>query len=267
MIDDEKEMFFTCLDAALQVKGKSLTPPVFELWWEILEPFGLDDIKKAIKQSLSQTNFALDPAKILEQLPDLLGHPTPEIAWNLFPKYESDAGYVTDEIMKAGSVIEDTSDRMARMAFLEAYKQILANAKMNGDKAKWFYSHTADGTREQRKEAKIQHTIEAMQCGRLTSEKAENTVKLLCNELDKPLKHYLPNLIEPPETMKLEDQREQIGTISNKISKALNQTLDPSSSTSEEERKARVDKIQADLDRYNKEGKERDEKAKLIGQH
>ena len=138
MIDDEREQFYDCLDSALQVKGKTLTPGVFELWWDILEPFQFSDIKKAIRQSLTQTSFALDPAKILEQLPDLLGHATPEIAWNLFPKYETDAGYVTDEIMRAGGVIEDTSDRMARMAFLEAYKQIIANAKMNSVPAVWW---------------------------------------------------------------------------------------------------------------------------------
>ena len=266
MLESDQKEFYLYLKDALEIKNRPLSGGAFKLWCKLLAPYHLEDIKNAIDQALANPSFMLEPAKILEFLPNALGHPTPEIAWTLYPKLEQDAGYVTDEIMQAGQSINPL-DKMARMPFLEAYKQILANAKMNQKPAKWFYSSSSIGTHEERKETKIVHTLEAMQCGRLTRQKAENTVRLLCNELDKPLTHYLPNLPAPKETMKLEDQRRQIGIISNKISKALSSTLENSSSTNEEERAARVKKIKAELDAYKKEDDDRDKmdglKAKL----
>jgi hypothetical protein len=256
MFDQEKEQFYDCLDSALQIKGKTLTTGVFQIWWDILCPYHFEDIKKAIRQAVTQTSFALDPAKILEQLPDLLGHVTPEIAWTLYTKTEADSGYVTDEIMQAGQSI-DPLDKMARMPFLEAYKQIIASAKMNQKPAKWWYSISNTGTSIERKETKIQHTLEAMQCGRLTEARAQNTVRLLSQELGKPLSQYLPGLPEPKPTMTLTDQRQQIGIISKKIEKALQPTSESSHSTEEDTEKARAErvrKLQEELDSYNKAG-------------
>ena len=253
MLESDQKEFYLYLKDALEIKNRPLSGGAFKLWCKLLAPYHLKDIKNAIDQALANPSFMLEPAKILEFLPNALGHPTPEIAWTLYPKLEQDAGYVTDEIMQAGGMLDNPSDKMARMPFLEAYKQIIASAKMNQKPAKWFYSSSSIGTHEERKETKIVHTLEAMQCGRLTRQKAENTVRRLCNELDKPLTHYLPNLPAPKEAMKLEDQRRQIGIISNKINKALSSTLEDSSSTSEDERLKRVEQIQKQLDEYKRQ--------------
>lgn len=254
MTDDEEQQFFDCLESALEIKGKGLTTGAFRLWWDILRPYHFEDIKKAIKQAITQTSFALDPAKILEQLPDLLGHATTEMAWSIYPKSEAESAYVTNEIMQAGQSI-DPSDKMARMAFVEIYKQIIANAKMNQNKAVWWYSTGTAGTTDERKETKILLTLEAMQCGRLTEAKAKNTVMLLSQELGKPLSQYMPGLPEPKSKMTLTDQRQQIGIISKKIETALQPTLESESSLTEQDiekaRVERVKKIQADFDIYN----------------
>jgi len=258
MFDNEREGFYNCLEAALEVKGKGLTPGAFEIWCRLMAPYDINHIKAAIDQAIMAPSFMLEPAKILEFLPDILGHATPEIAWTLYPKTEADSGYVTDEIVQAGASI-DPLDKMARMPFIEAYKQIIASAKMNQKQARWFYTNSTSGTSDERKETKIQHTLEAMQCGRLTEARAKNTVMLLSQELGKPLSQYMPGLPEPKATMTLTDQRQQIGIISSKIEEALQPTLESESSLTEQDiekaRLERVKKIQADFDIYNADEK------------
>lgn len=252
MLETDHKEFYLYLKDALEIKGKPLSAGAFKMWCKLMAPYELGHLKAAIDQSIMAPSFMLEPAKILEFLPDILGHVTPEIAWTLYPKNEVDAGYVTDEIMQAGQSI-DPLDKMARMPFLEAYKQIIASAKMNQKPAKWWYSQSHSGTHEERKEVKIQHTLEAMQCGRLTEEKAKNTVMQLSQELGKTCNHYLPGLPAPESKISLADQRQQIGIISKKIETALQPTSESSHSTTEEIEKARaerVKKIQAELDSY-----------------
>ncbi|MBL4753738.1 MAG: hypothetical protein JKY52_09135 [Flavobacteriales bacterium] len=253
MQDSDHKEFYLALKDALEVKGKALSAGAFKLWCRLLQPYELDHIKAAIDQAIMAPSFMLEPAKILEFLPDMLGHATPEIAWSLYPRTEADSGYVTDEIMQAGNGI-DPLDKMARMPFIEAYKQIIASAKMNQKPAHWFYSVSTTGTREEQKETKIQRTLEAMQCGRLTEARAKNTVMLLSQELGKQSSQYLPGLPEPKQKMTLTDQRQQIGIISKRINTAFQQTSEPSNLTEEETEKARLErvkKIQADFDIYN----------------
>lgn len=252
MLEADHKEFYLHLKDALEIKGKSLSAGAFKLWCRLMAPYDIQHLKAAIDQAIMAPSFMLEPAKILEFLPDILGHVTPEIAWTLYPKSETDSGYVTDEIMQAGQSI-DPLDKMARMPFLEAYKQIIASAKMNQKRAHWFYTNSTNGTHEERKETKIQHTLEAMQCGRLTEARAKNTVMQLSQELGKPLNQYLPGLPAPKTTMTLTDQRQQIGIISKKIEQALQPTLESSHSTEEDTEKARaerVKKIQAELDSY-----------------
>lgn len=253
MLKADHPEFYIALKDALETKGRSLSEGAFNIWCRLMEPYDLEHLKSAIDQALMAPSFMLEPSKILEFLPDMLGHATPEIAWTLYPKTEADGGYVTDEIIQAGASI-DPLDKMARMPFIEAYKQIIASAKMNQKRAHWWYSISNAGTSDERKETKIQHTLEAMQCGRLTEARAKNTVMLLSQELGKPSSQYLPGLPEPKPTMTLTDQRQQIGIISKRINTAFQQTSEPSSLTEEETEKARLErvkKIQADFDIYN----------------
>ena len=197
MNTNDKKTFYDALTEALSIKGRTLTKGAFNIWFELLEDYPIEAVKAAIKTAMKDTRFDLVPANVIALLPCPLGHVTREIAWSLCPKTPFDGGYVTDELMMArGTCVEaiEGGDKMARMAFLEAYDQILANARVQGKAAHWWYTSPDGGTSKQRRELKLQKTLEAASCGRLTEQRAKSAVQLICDESGNDSKPYLMQL-------------------------------------------------------------------------
>jgi hypothetical protein len=185
------------LNVALEIRGRSLTTGAFELWFELLEDYPIQHVTAAIKTALKDTRFDLVPANVIQLLPCPLGHVTRELAWSICPKTPFDGDYVTDEIMQARGICAEAiegGDRMARMAFLEAYDQLLASARVTGKIAVWWYTSPDGGTSKQRQELKLAKTLKAATCGRLTQQRAKNAVQLICDESGASSTQYLKQL-------------------------------------------------------------------------
>jgi hypothetical protein len=197
MNTNDKKPFYDALNDALSIKGRILTKGAFNLWFELLEDYHLQDVKAAIKTAMKDTRFDLVPANVIQLLPCPLGHVTRELAWSICPKTPFDGDYVTDEIMQARGICAEAiegGDRMARMAFLEAYDQLLASARVTGKIAVWWYTSPDGGTSKQRQEIKLAKTLEAAQCGRLTQQRAKTAVQLICDEFGTSSTPYLTKL-------------------------------------------------------------------------
>jgi len=197
MNTNDKKPFYDALNDALSIKGRTLTKGAFNLWFELLEDYPIEAVKAAIKTAMKDTRFDLVPANVIGLLPCPLGHVTREIAWSICPKTPFDGNYVTDEIMQARGTCQDAieeGDRMARMAFLEAYDQILANARVNNNWANWWYTGPDCGAAKYRQELKMEKTIEAAACGRLTEQRAKNAVQLICDSSGNDSTPYLKQL-------------------------------------------------------------------------
>ncbi len=175
-----------------------LTQDILEGYWmPALEDYPFEAIALAYKKAIKATRFLLTPNDLIDHLPDMSGHPTPEVAWQLCPKLDTDGGYVTDEIMMARSTCDaaiEAGDRMARMAFLESYKQILVSAKLSGLRPKIWYSAPDSGDFEGKKRLKIQKTLEAVNLGLVGQERANETITAICGEIGQDAAHYLPHL-------------------------------------------------------------------------
>ena len=207
MITKDKEAFYSILNSAIQIKGRTLTEGSFELWFELLEDYPLAHVIAAIKTAMKDTKFDLVPANVIELLPCPLGHVTRELAWSICPKTPFDGDYVTDEIMQARGTCADAiegGDKMARMVFLEAYDQLLANARVTNKSAHWWYTSPDGGTAKQRHELKLAKTLEAAACGRLTQQRAKSAVLLICAESGSGSTQYLTLL--PSEIKELTHQ-------------------------------------------------------------
>lgn len=76
---------------------------------------------------------------IIDRLDD--GRPGPEEAWSLYPKDEDASAIVTAEMQQAmsaaWSLVQDGDKVAGRMAFLEAYRRIVAENRANGVPVKW----------------------------------------------------------------------------------------------------------------------------------
>ena len=177
---------------------RELTPSILEGYWmPALEDYPIEAIALAFKKAIKSTRFLLTPNDLIDNLPDMSGHPTPEVAWQMCPKLETDGGYVTDEIMMARSTCEQAiegGDKMARMAFLESYKQILVSAKLSGLRPKIWYSAPDSGDFEGKKRLRIQKTLEAVTLGMIGQDRANETITAVCGEIGQDPAHYLPHL-------------------------------------------------------------------------
>ena len=192
------EELFNLLKENYAAHGRALTPGIVEGYWlPALEDYPIEAIALAYKKAIKLTRFLITPADIVDHLPDISGHPTPEVAWQMCPKLDTDGGYVTDEIMMARSTCEQAiegGDKMARMAFLESYKQILVSAKLSGLRPKIWYSAPDSGEFEAKKRLRIQKTLEAVTLGMIGQERANETITAVCGEIGQDPAHYLPHL-------------------------------------------------------------------------
>lgn len=189
MDNQDKREFMDLIKASLSIYRIDPTVPQLKLWWEDLEPYPLEALRQAFVQHRRTSEKPPTPAAILAYLPDLLGHPSPEEAWNRLPKTEHDAGYVTNQMMQAMGACGDSIERGdmigARMAFLEAYRRAVAEARALGQKAQIFYSGATGGDFERRRMMQEKHTLEAAERGWLSHDRAQEILTGIAHDLGK----------------------------------------------------------------------------------
>ena len=148
MLTNEKNAFASLLEAVFGTYESKLAKPVSEIWWNALSPFELADIRIAFGQHVNgrEGKFTPRPAHILQYLdamnPD--GRPTPDEAWAMIPRSESESVVMTEEMaeaMRYAQPLLDCNDQVAaRRAFLDAYSRIVEKNKLTGIPPKWFPS-------------------------------------------------------------------------------------------------------------------------------
>lgn len=189
MDNHEKREFMDLIKDSLAAHRIDVTPGQLRMWWEDLEPYPFAAVRQAFAQHRRTSERPPTSAAILGFLPDLLGHPSPEEAWNRLPKSEYDAGYVTSQIMQAYGACGDSLGRGdligARMAFLEAYRRAVAEARLTGQRAVYFYSGATGGDFEQRRQLQEKHTLEAAERGWLSHDRAQEILTGIAHDLGK----------------------------------------------------------------------------------
>jgi len=180
MNDQDRKPFAEHVIATLAMHNRKPSGAELEMWWEDLHAYPWEAVKRAFAQHRKGSDRPPTPSHILSHLPDLSGHLSPEEAWNRVPKTDSDGAYVTREMMQATSACEDSLERGdfigARMAYLESYKKIVAEAKVIGERPRWFYSGPNDGDYTQRQYIHEAACIDAASRGWIGHDEAIQTL-------------------------------------------------------------------------------------------
>jgi hypothetical protein len=126
------------------------TTEKIEMWMNALSNFGAGQVAKSAQTYIITNRFKPQLADIvngcLAQADDVWM--SADEAWASVPKSEHESGLLTDEIAEALSVaapLLNSGDAIAaRMAFKDAYARVVAKAKLNGLKPRYFPSFGSD---------------------------------------------------------------------------------------------------------------------------
>lgn len=152
---------------AAELTGANLSELAMEAMVEYLSGHEPGAVLKALHRCQIELRTALTLGAVMDRLDD--GHPGPEIAWALVAKLgEADSVVWTDQIARAFGVVRGLlDDRVAaRLAFLEAYRTQLAEARARHVRPVWWPSLGYDVG------GRLAAITEAVALGRLTERQA-----------------------------------------------------------------------------------------------
>ena len=148
MLTTEKNEFALMLKTVFFVYGQELDRDIISFWWDILKGFDFQEVRKSFDRHVKgrEGKMMPKPAHILEHLdalnPD--GRPTPDEAWAMMPRSESESVVMSEEMgeaMRYAQPLLDCRDQVAaRRAFIDTYSRIVEKNKLAGIKPKWFPS-------------------------------------------------------------------------------------------------------------------------------
>lgn len=198
MIEADKSKLKTLLEGAYAFFDKQMTPQVAKIWIDQMHPYQIHDIEKAFNAFYGVMRRPPLPSDILQYLPDALGHPLPEEAWNYAPKTEMEGGYVTEQMMAAIASAQSSLDVgnliSARVAFLETYRREMEMVRANKIRATFFYTAPCGLTREQFLSARESHILAAANKKWIEPSKAFQLICSICDEQCKSATPYLMQL-------------------------------------------------------------------------
>ncbi len=110
---------------------------------EELSQYRLEDVKIALTECRKSLKGRLTLADILDRIPS--GHPGPEVAWASIAKAMGNEALTlvwTDQMREAYGVASQLADDtvQARLAFKEAYTELVKKARLAGVKPNWTVS-------------------------------------------------------------------------------------------------------------------------------
>ena len=138
MLTDDKKQFSSVLAGTLSTYDKSVDPAALQVWWQMMQPLTVEQFSEACRQHMLSSKF---PPRVLDilELANKGAWPTPDEAWNKFPKTECEAGWTCPEMDAAFGACVDSLDRgdmiAARMAFIGVYEREIQGKV--GQKPKW----------------------------------------------------------------------------------------------------------------------------------
>lgn len=148
MHQSEKAEFVKTLNLCYATLLKPL-PPVeaLSLWWAVLEPYSLDQVRAALSQHMRESKFPPVPADVVTRLPrESDGRPDANEAWaiSLRSRDERETVVWTQECAEAFETareVLDVGDEVgARMAFKAKYERLVEEARASGKPAQWVKS-------------------------------------------------------------------------------------------------------------------------------
>jgi len=130
-----KEVFLTMSE----IYGKRLSEIQIALMLDDLSGYETPDILKALKRCRMELNRFPTVADIIQRIDT--GHPTPNEAWAMLPKSESDSAVWTEPMRKSYEAVYDliaSGDTIAaRSAFLEIYDKMVKQALVTRSAPRW----------------------------------------------------------------------------------------------------------------------------------
>lgn len=159
--DIVKAVVVTC-----ELTGSTLSEAGIEAMVEHLSGYSAAMVLKALHRCQLELRGGLTLGAVMDRLDD--GHPGPETAWAMVAGLDEDASVVwTDEIAGSYGLVRGLNDRVAsRLAFVEDYRQRLADARREQRPPVWRASLGWDASR------RAGAVREAVERGRLTEGQA-----------------------------------------------------------------------------------------------
>ena len=136
---DRDRNLLEALAVTAELTGAELSTHARVAMVEELAPYEEKAIIGALHRCRRELRGRMTLGDIIDRLDD--GRPGPEEAWSLYPKDEDSSAIVTVEMQQAMSaawnLVQDGDKVAGRMAFLEAYKRLVAQNRANHVAVKW----------------------------------------------------------------------------------------------------------------------------------
>lgn len=200
-MNDKRTAFAELLAATIEVYGVKLSKQATSIWWNCLERFDIEDVRRALSAHIQDPavgHFAPKPADIIGRLTGNDEHLPVEDAWaEVAPLLRNEAQSIvwTDPMREAFFVAARLADDpvAARMAFKDAYLPRVAKARAIGADVVWTLSPGSDAAS---RDLVIQDAVDK---GRMTTEHAQC---LLATEqapaLPDPVADLMRRITTPP---------------------------------------------------------------------
>ena len=134
-----KEIINTLMGMA-EIYGKNITPIGATIFLQELSDYPEAEVLAALKKSFKTKKYFPLPSEIADIIAERDGRPSPEEAWALIPKNESDSVVWCDEMREAWGVALDLIDYDkigARNAFIGKYVQLVKESREKRIPVKW----------------------------------------------------------------------------------------------------------------------------------
>lgn len=165
MHTSEIEVLMSSIGATAEIMGTKLQPAAITLMVEDLSEYPCSSVLAALKRCRREMSGRLTLAAIIERINSADGFPGADEAWSLASRGEGDTVIINEQIGEAMQIaaplLKDGDSIAARMAFREAYTRIVADARANHIKPKWFVSLGHD------KQGRSQPIADAVRAGKL----------------------------------------------------------------------------------------------------
>lgn len=144
MRTEDKTEFTTLLVSAMAIYDKQITKPVADIFFNALGPYSLAQVRDGISRHLQDPadgKFSPKPADVIRQIQGVIAddrRPGKDQAWSiaLCSLDDNETVMVTPEILAARDVAKpllELRDKVAaRMAFVEVYEKLVAQARREG---------------------------------------------------------------------------------------------------------------------------------------
>lgn len=157
MKEIDKAEFVSTLNLCYATLLKPLpSVDALNLWFKLLEPFSIGQVKDALAIHMLESKFPPVPADVVQRIPKQSdGRPDAEEAWAISRNAidENETIVWTQEcasaFASAESLLQNGDDVGARMAFKSAYNRLVEQARAQGTPTHWFSSNGRDAQRRE----------------------------------------------------------------------------------------------------------------------